>query len=125
MSLVSQDSSREQKYEFVEKSGSGKLGSKNNALKGTPVLFTTQVIDDTKNQRFAENRTLCIEKKNVVVQSSILPIHRYDTQNHAQISSDISIDMNNGIDTSIDTIETSIPENGQNRAQNVTGIDSP
>jgi len=70
-----------------------------------------------------KNRTLCIEKK-VVVQSSILPIHRYDMQNHAEIPSDISANMDNGIDMSIDTSGLLIPENGQNRAQNVSGIDS-
>lgn len=69
-----------------------------------------------------KNKTLCIKK--IVVQSSILPIHRYDIQDHAQISSDISIDMNNSIDSSIDTHQIPIPENLQIRAQNGSGIDS-
>jgi hypothetical protein len=70
-----------------------------------------------------KNRTLCIEKKKVVVQSSIPPIHRYDTQNDAQVSSDISIDRVDGIDTSIDTPQIPIPENLQIHAQNGSGID--
>jgi hypothetical protein len=69
-----------------------------------------------------KNKTLCIEK--IVVQSSILPIHRYDMQDHAQISSDISIDTNNSIGKSIDTHQIPIPENLQIRAQNGSGIDS-
>jgi hypothetical protein len=55
MSIISQDTERDQQYSFVDKSGaSGKLGTKDNILRGTPVLFTSQVIDDTKTLRFAE-----------------------------------------------------------------------
>jgi hypothetical protein len=55
MSIISQDTERDQQYSFVDKSGtSGKLGTKDNILRGTPALFTSQVIDDTKTLRFAE-----------------------------------------------------------------------
>jgi hypothetical protein len=55
MSIISQDTERDQQYSFVDKSGiSGKLGTKDNILRGTPALFTSQVIDDTRTQRFAE-----------------------------------------------------------------------
>jgi hypothetical protein len=55
MSIISQDTERDQQYSFVDKSGtSGKLGTKDNILRGTPALFTSQVIDDTKILRFAE-----------------------------------------------------------------------
>jgi hypothetical protein len=55
MSIISQDTERDQQYSFVDKLGtSGKLGTKDNILRGTPVLFTSQVIDDTKTLRFAE-----------------------------------------------------------------------
>lgn len=59
MSLMSQDSPKDQKYSFVEKSGSGKLGERRNRLRGMPVLFSTQVIDDTNDSRYEEkNRRL-------------------------------------------------------------------
>jgi hypothetical protein len=59
MTLLSQDSPRDQKYSFVEKSGSGKLGEKRNRLRGMPVLFSTQVKDDSNNSRYEEkNRRL-------------------------------------------------------------------
>ena len=54
LSLISQDSERDQEYTFVEQSGSGKFGTRTNILTGTPVIFTTRVIDDTENKRFAE-----------------------------------------------------------------------
>lgn len=54
MSLISQDSQKEQEYVFTEKSSSGKLGTRSNMLKGMPVMFTTRVIDDTRNSRFEE-----------------------------------------------------------------------
>jgi hypothetical protein len=54
MSLLSNDTTRDQKYLFTDKSASGKLGSKYNILRGTPVMFTTRVIDDTRNVRFEE-----------------------------------------------------------------------
>jgi hypothetical protein len=59
-----------------------------------------------------KNRTLRIEKGLIEKcgQTSILPIHRYDTQDRAQNASD--------------TAETPIQENTQNRAQNGPGIDS-
>ena len=54
LSLISQDSERDQEYTFVEQSGSGKFGARTNILTGTPVIFTTRVTDDTENKRFAE-----------------------------------------------------------------------
>jgi len=54
MSLLSNDTTRDQKYLFTDKSASGKLGAKYNILRGTPVMFTTRVIDDTRNARFEE-----------------------------------------------------------------------
>lgn len=54
MSLLSNDTTRDQKYLFTDKSASGKLGSKYNILRGVPVVFTTRVIDDTRSPRFEE-----------------------------------------------------------------------
>jgi hypothetical protein len=54
LSLISQDSDRDQEYTFVEQSGSGRFAARTNILTGTPVIFTTRVIDDTENKRFAE-----------------------------------------------------------------------
>ena len=55
MTLLSQDSPKDQIYAFTDKSsGSGKLIQSKNRIRGMPVLFTTQVIDDTDNQRFEE-----------------------------------------------------------------------
>jgi hypothetical protein len=54
MALISQDFPGDQKYEFAEKSSSGKMGSKVNRLRGMPMLFTTRVIDDTRAPRFSE-----------------------------------------------------------------------
>jgi len=54
MSLLSNDTNRDQKYLFTDKSASGQLGSKYNILRGTPVMFTTRVVDDTGNRRFEE-----------------------------------------------------------------------
>jgi hypothetical protein len=45
-------------------------------------------------------------------------------QNHAQISDDIGIDVDNGINTHIDTSQTSIPQSYQIHAQNGSDIDS-
>jgi hypothetical protein len=73
-----------------------------------------------------KNKRLCIEKiiKKEGAKSSIPSIHRYDMQNHAQISDDVGIDVNNGIDVNIDTSQISIPQNYQIHAQNGSGIDS-
>jgi hypothetical protein len=81
--------------------------------------------DDSSSKK----RTICIEKDNEeknknIGKSSILSIHRYNEENRAQNASDIGIDNGNGIDTSIDTSKTSILENGENRAQNRSSIDS-
>ena len=55
MSLISQDIQRDQRYKFVEQSGrSGKFGTMTNRLRGIPAIFTTQVIDDTRQVRYDE-----------------------------------------------------------------------
>jgi hypothetical protein len=54
MSLVSQDTTKDQLYQFAEKNSSGKMGSPRNRLRGTPAMFTTQVIDDTRQVRYQE-----------------------------------------------------------------------
>ena len=54
MSVLSNDTDRDQKYLFTDKNASGKLGAKYNILRGTPVMFTTRVIDDTRSLRFEE-----------------------------------------------------------------------
>jgi hypothetical protein len=54
MSMISQDTTRDQIYQFTDKLGSGKLGATKNRLRGTPALFTTQVIDDSKQVRYQE-----------------------------------------------------------------------
>jgi hypothetical protein len=54
MSLLSQDS-REQLYIFTDKDSSGRhLQSRTVLLRGAPLIITTQVVDDTRNYRFAE-----------------------------------------------------------------------
>ena len=55
MSLISQDIQSDQKYKFVEQSGySRKFGTTTNRLRGTPAIFTTQVVDDTRQARYNE-----------------------------------------------------------------------
>jgi hypothetical protein len=54
MSILSNDTTGDQKYFFAEKSTSGKMGSKYNILRDTPVVFTTRVIDDSRSVRFEE-----------------------------------------------------------------------
>jgi Bifunctional DNA primase/polymerase, N-terminal len=54
MSIISQDTPKDQQYSFVDKTSSGRLVTKDNKMRGTPVIFFTQVIDDTKTQRFGE-----------------------------------------------------------------------
>jgi hypothetical protein len=55
MSLISQDIQGDQKYKFVEQSSrSGKFGTTTNRLRGIPAIFTTQVIDDTRQARHNE-----------------------------------------------------------------------
>jgi CBS domain-containing protein len=54
MTLLSQDTPKDQIYAFTDKSGNGKLIQSRNRIRGMPVIFTTQVIDDTDNQRFEE-----------------------------------------------------------------------
>ena len=52
--LISQDIPRDQKYFFADKSAFGRIGSKFNRLRGSPAVFTTRVLDDTRGERFAE-----------------------------------------------------------------------
>jgi hypothetical protein len=54
MSILSNDTDRDQKYLFADKNASGKIAAKYNILRGTPVVFTTRVIDDTATRRFEE-----------------------------------------------------------------------
>ena len=71
MTLISQDSERDQEYIFTEQSGKGKFGAKENILHGMPLIFTTRVIDDTENKRFAEkNRRLVNVNPNVSEQKN-------------------------------------------------------
>jgi hypothetical protein len=50
MSLVSQDSERDQEYLFVN----DKLQGTSNIIHGMPVIFYTRVLDDTRNNRAEE-----------------------------------------------------------------------
>src|SRR5262249_49145333 len=52
MSLVSQDSERDQEYLFVDTSS--KIEGTSNIIHGMPVIFYTRVIDDTRNARAEE-----------------------------------------------------------------------
>jgi hypothetical protein len=54
MSLISQDTSEDQLYQFAEKKSSGKMGAPKNRLRGTPAMFTAQVVDDTRQVRYQE-----------------------------------------------------------------------
>ena len=56
MSIISQDIPKDQLYQFTDKNGggSGKLGATKNRFRGTPCMFTTQVIDDTRQARYQE-----------------------------------------------------------------------
>jgi len=54
MSILSNDTDRDQKYLFADKNASNKIGTKYNILRGTPVVFTTRTIDDTASRRFEE-----------------------------------------------------------------------
>ena len=54
MSMMSQDTARDQIYQFTDKQELGKLGATKNRLRGTPAIFTTQVIDDTRQVRYQE-----------------------------------------------------------------------
>jgi hypothetical protein len=52
--LLSTDTTGDQIYMFTDKSASGKLSSKENIIRGSPAMFATRTIDDTRNQRFEE-----------------------------------------------------------------------
>src|SRR5206468_10298372 len=54
MSLLSSDTTGDQIYMFTDKLASGKLESKQNIIRGSPAMFATRTIDDTRNQRFEE-----------------------------------------------------------------------
>jgi hypothetical protein len=71
MSMISQDA-QDQLYEFTDKSGLGKFGSKVNRLRGTPTIFTTQVLDDTRQMRYQEKNRRFIH---VIPDTSTRKIH--------------------------------------------------
>jgi hypothetical protein len=54
MPILSQDTTKDQEYQFTEKLSNGKLFVNKNRIRGMPVIMTTQVIDDTDNARFEE-----------------------------------------------------------------------
>ena len=54
MSLVSQDTKDDQKYEYVDTSSNAAIGTKSNRFRGTPAIFTCQVVDDSRQVRYAE-----------------------------------------------------------------------
>jgi hypothetical protein len=54
MTILSQDTTRDQEYAFTDKSSNGKLFANKNRIRGMPVIMTIQVIDDTDNARFEE-----------------------------------------------------------------------
>jgi hypothetical protein len=54
MTILSQDSTRDQEYTFTDKSSNGKLFVNKNRIRGMPVIMTTQVVDDTDNARYEE-----------------------------------------------------------------------
>jgi hypothetical protein len=73
MSMISQDTADDQLYEFTDKSGIGKLGSKVNRLRGTPTIFNTQVLDDTRQNRYQEKNRRLIH---VIPDTSTKKIHK-------------------------------------------------
>jgi hypothetical protein len=59
MSLISQDSARDQFYTFSERGDNEKMSAKTNRLRGAPTIISAGVVDDTKSPRFGEkNRRL-------------------------------------------------------------------
>ena len=54
MSILSQDSIKDQQYVFTDKASNGKLLTNKNRIRGMPVIITTQVIDDTETARADE-----------------------------------------------------------------------
>jgi hypothetical protein len=52
MSMVSQDTKEDQRYEYVDTSSH--IGTRSNRFRGVPAIFTCQVVDDSKNSRYAE-----------------------------------------------------------------------
>ena len=54
MTILSQDTTRDQQYAFTDKSSNGKLFANKNRIRGMPVIMTTQVVDDTDNARYDE-----------------------------------------------------------------------
>ena len=80
MSLTSQDTPRDQKYTFAEKSASGQLRTRVNRLRGMPVLFATRVIDDTRALRFQEKN-----KNNTTANITDDSLHRELQEKSAEI----------------------------------------
>jgi hypothetical protein len=54
ISIISQDTTRDQEYEFVEKTATGKIINRINILHGTPCIFTSRTIDETRTLRHEE-----------------------------------------------------------------------
>ena len=72
MSMISQDTAEDQLYEFTDKSGIGRLGAKVNRLRGTPTIFNSQVLDDTRQTRYQEKNRRLIH---VIPDTSTKKIH--------------------------------------------------
>lgn len=53
MSMVSQDTKEDQKYEYVDSNGSS-VATRSNRFRGVPAIFTCQVVDDSRQVRYAE-----------------------------------------------------------------------
>jgi hypothetical protein len=69
MSLLSADTTGDQIYMFTDKTSSGKLTSRQNILRGSPAMFATRTVDDTRNLRFEEtNRRFINVTPNVTCQ---------------------------------------------------------
>ena len=54
MSLMSQDSSRNQEYMYTDRTEGKKTEATGNIIEGMPVIFSAQVIDDSEGKRFGE-----------------------------------------------------------------------
>ena len=97
MSMISQDSD-DQLYEFTDKSGTGKIGSKVNRLRGTPTIFNTQVIDDSRQVRYQEKNRRLIH---VIPDTSTKKIHTaMDLISHRYglVNEEYDIQVVNGVD---------------------------
>ena len=75
MSLMSQDSRKDQEYLFTDKTPSGRSESTANILRGMPVIFSAQVVDDTDNKRFSEkNRRSILVTPNTSAEIAACPL---------------------------------------------------